>query len=526
MVVVEYALKTVKELTGLPEEKIIDGLTEIGAPTTEENGKIICELTPNRPDWFSIEGISRSLNAYYSGKLKEYRITKKSGYRLVAEHVSFRPCIAWAVVRGLKFDDQKIKDIVQLQDKLNVTLGRKVKKFGIGFYPFHNIEFPIKYVLMTPEKIVYRPLNYPREANATEILQNHPKGKEHGHLLSGQKKYPVYVDARGRIMCLIPIVNSFETGKVDENTTDVLVEVTGIEQNAVNAALNIICCSLIDAGGAVESVEIDYSGKKISTPDFKEQKIKLDLEFISMTLGQLFTAQEIKKLLKKMGYRCDSKFVYVPPYRADIMHQVDIVEDIAIAYGYNNFEPALPNFFSSGKLKRTQYDKVDGIMRGMGFLEAKSFILTNRIKLADSFSEEKQMVEIANPATEDYTLVRTSILVSMMEILAINKTRSLPQKIYEIGLVNSNGKTKTQFGMVMVDKKLVFADVRGYIQTLMKELGLALRIEKAEYPFLDGKTSCDVFGNDRKIGYFGELNKPIKDRFRLEFTSFVCVLEF
>ena len=522
MAVVEFEYAELKEGVNLTKEKMVDILNNLGAPAEVVGERIVLELTPNRPDWFSKEGILRSMRAYCNGTLNEYKIRKKSGYVLNVGNVPIRQCAAWAVVRNLKFNDQKIRDIVLLQDKLNATLGRRGKRFGIGFYPLQNIEFPIRYTLMKPEKIVYWPLNYPRVASASEILENHPKGKEFGHLLKGQKEYPVYVDGKDRIMCLIPIVNSAETGKVDEKTTEVLVEVTGTHQEAVNAALNIICCSLIDAGGGVESMELHAGKRKWDSPDLKETKIKLDVAYASRLLGVVFSKGEIKKLLRKMGYRVDERFVYVPPYRADVLHFVDVIEDIAIAYGYNKFEVTLPNFFSKGKVEYC-YQDVHSILRGMGFTEIKTFVLSSEKRLS-LVSEEKRK-KVLNPCTEDFGVIRDSLLIDAIEVFERNKTMGLPQKIYEIGEVYKDNQTKTRVVFGVMSKNITFSDFRGYLQTLLAEKGISFELKKNKEIVFDEK-ECGLVVGDTCNGVLGKVSNKILRSYNVEFPIYLCELVF
>ncbi len=522
MAVVEFEYAELKEGIDLTRERMVDILNNLGAPAEVVGEKIVLELTPNRPDWFSKEGILRSMRAYCNGTLNDYKIGKKSGYVLKVGNVPIRQCVAWAVVRNLKFNDQKIRDIVLLQDKLNATLGRRGKRFGIGFYPLHNIEFPIRYTLMKPENIIYRPLNYPRVASASEILENHPKGKEFGHLLKGQKEYPVYLDGKDRIMCLIPIVNSAETGKVDEKTTEVLVEVTGTHQEAVNAALNIICCSLIDAGGSVESMELHAGKRKWDSPNLKETKINLDVAFASRLLGVVFSSGGIKKLLRKMGYRVDARFVYVPPYRADVLHFVDVIEDIAVAYGYNNFEVTLPDFFSKGKLAYW-YQDVHSVLRGMGFTEVKTFILSNeeRMNLVSQGNRKK----VLNPCAEDFSAIRDSLIIDIIEVFERNKTGGLPQQIYEVGDVYKNNKTETRVAFGIMSKNMNFSGFRGYLQTLLAEKEINFELKKGNESIFDEK-ECGLINGGKCTGIVGKVSDKILKYYNLEFPIYLCELTF
>lgn len=529
MVVVDFDYSDFKKILDMPKDKIIAGLSEIGAPTevNTETGKIYVELTPNRPDWYSMEGLARALRSYYKKENEKYS-TKKADVSYVVkvdESVSkIRPYTACAVVKNLKFDGQRIRDSVLLQEKLYQTLGRKVKKFGIGIYPLKEIEFPIKYTTMKPKDIVYIPLNCEKEMSAAEILQEHPKGKEHGHIIEKYDRYPVFVDRQGRIMALIPIVNSAKTGKIDENTKDVFIEVSGIDKMSINQALNIIACSFADIGGDVYEVIIDYGKQKNKTPDLEYKRMKFDFKKASKVLGVEIKQKEGMEMLKQMGYENEGENVLIPPYRADVMGEIDIIEDLAIAYGYNKFEPTLPNFFSAGsRIKR--YDSLDSVMRGLGFVETTTSALTNKKKLERLGEWGSKVKEIKNPASEDYTVLRPTIIGDMLEVFVINKMRGLPQKFYEIGLVYEKEKTKTRMCFGVCDKNLGFSDVRGYLQSMGKELGVTIGLKESKNSIFESPYSSLIMIDGKERGVFGKVSERVLSEFRLETPAFIGEIE-
>ena len=526
MVVVEYLYEDMKKLVNLPLPKMVNGLSELGAPSEyeEETKKIITELTPNRPDWYSMEGLARALRAYY-GKGHPKYAARKSDYLVVVDPsvAKIRPYTACAAVKGLKFNDQRITDVVLLQEKLLGTLGRRVKKFGIGIYPLHAIKFPVKYTTMEPEEIRYIPLGHEKKMSAKEIIANHKKGQQYGHLIKDYDRYPVFVDAENNVMALIPIVNSAETGKIDTATQDIFIEVTGTDINACKAALNIMVCTFADMGGTVYEVKIK-SGKGIDwTPDLGERKVQFDLKRTGGVLGIDLKESEASKLLERMGYGYEKGVVIVPPYRADVLGWIDILEDIAIAYGYNNFKFSLPGFFTAGG-KRTETDELDEVMRGMGFLELKTFILTNRQKL-EVVGHEGNLVEIVNPSSEEYTVARPNLVASFLEVLANNKMKGLPQRFYEIGLVQSGRETKKRLIFGMMDKTVDFSIFRGHLQTLANETELDFILQKKPRGIFEPEISCVVISKGKEKGIFGKVSRKILEKFGLEFEVYLCELE-
>jgi phenylalanyl-tRNA synthetase beta chain len=527
MVVVEYLYEDMKKLTGLPLEKVVEGLDGLGAPSEyeKETSKVLTELTPNRPDWYSMEGLARALKAYYGKGHPEYS-AKKSDYEVVVDQLvaKFRPHTACAVVKGLKLSNERIIDMVLLQEKLHATLGRKVKKFALGIYPLPAIKFPLHYTAMKPGEIRYVPLGHEKAMSAAEILGQHKKGQQYGHLLKGLERYPVYTDAAGKIMSLIPIVNSAETGKVGLDTRDVFIEVTGTDMNACAAALNIIVCTFADMGGTVYEVTVKSGGASAVLPDLKPRKVGLNLGEAGRLLGIELGEKEAAGLLARMGYGYENGYAVVPPYRADIMGAVDVIEDIAIAYGYNNFRPTLPDFFYAGKVGR-RYEDADAAMRGMGFMEIKTFILTNPEKLG-RIGYGGGAIEITNPSTEDYTVVRPTLLSDMLDTFAINKMKGLPQKFYEIGIVHPAGGESKRLAFGIMDKKVEFAEARGVLQTLSREAGFVFGLEKKGMEIFEPGLGCAVTVRGKEIGVFGKVRAAAMERFGLGFEAYVCELEF
>lgn len=526
MVVVEYLYEDMKRLVDLPLGEMLHALNFLGAPSEYEPGvkKIVSELTPNRPDWYSMEGIARALKAYHTGIHPAYH-AEKSGYKVTVDPsvAKIRPYTVCAVVKDLQFNDQRIVDMVLLQEKLHATLGRKVKKFALGVYPLHAIKFPVRYTTMKPADITYVPLGYEKEMGANEILEQHKKGQQYGHLIKHLDRYPVFVDAAGKIMSLVPIVNSAGTGKVDTTTREVFIEITGMDMNAGMAALNILACTFADMGGTVYSVEVDYGERKILTPDLKPKTMKLELARINRVLGLELDAREAGALLMKMGYVCKAGKVEIPPYRADVLGWVDVMEDVAIAYGYNNFKPTIPDFFSPGRIDR-RYEHLDEVMKGLGFLEVKTFTLTNKEKLA-GIGFKGEVAEIANPNTVEYTVVRPHLLVDMLEVFAVNKTKGLPQKFYEIGIAHQGGKEKKMFVMGLMDKTLEFSDVRGYLQAIASEEGFSFSLQKEENPLFVPGLSCALVIKGKEGGVFGKVSKGILKKFGLGFEVYLCGFE-
>jgi phenylalanyl-tRNA synthetase beta chain len=406
------------------------------------------EIFPNRPDLLSYQGYKRSFLAFLGKKtgLKEYKINKpEKDYQVTIDSSvkSIRPYTACAIVKDLKLDNEKIKEIIDIQEKLHSTIGRKRKKLAIGIYPLEKINLPITFKALEPDKIKFIPLESDKEMSGLQILQRHPVEREYAHLLAGKHLFPIFVDSKNQILSMPPIINSLNTGRIVESTKDVFIECSGFDYPVLKKCLNIIVSSLADMGGKIYQMEIFGLPKdeKIS-PDFSNDKMKLSIENANKLLGLNLDEKKIKILLERMGHNYDSKNkeVIIAPWRVDILHEVDLIEDIAIAYGYENFIPDIPQISTIGEenpkeiLKR----KIAEIISGLNFIEVSNYHLTNKkdqfTKMGIPEKQEKNFIEIEESKT-DYNLLRKDLTHYIMKIFSENVDSEYPQKIFELGKV-------------------------------------------------------------------------------------------
>ncbi len=498
MVVLDFSYEDLKKYIDIDKDEAIELISMIGAPTEIENNKLYVELTPDRPDMYSLIGVVRAIKAFKNKKTTKYCV--KTGEYEVNASSEFRPYTVCAVVKSLTLDDQKIRDLVILQEKLISTLGRKAKKFGIGLYPLDKIEFPLYYKTIPKKDIKYRPLGWEKKATAEEILEKHKKGKEFGYILQNREELPVYLDKKGEILALLPIVNSEETGKVTVDTQDIFVEVSGESLHLCEKALNIMVCALADLGGEIFSVKVNSE----RYPKLERKKIEIDEEFAEKILGEKLDFG----LLEKMDYIVKEDGVYAPPYRADILGKIDVIEDLAIAYDYNNFSPTLPNFYTIGRTKNDFYLEHQ-ILRAMGFVEVNTFVLVDNEYL--EFLGFEDYISVKNPKTKECSALRPSIIPSLIKVIQTNKMKQLPQFIYEIGQV-SEGEYRLAFASVGLKE---FSDFRGYLQTLMRELDKEFTLEQSEMKIFTEVCAKIIIGN-RENGIIGKLSKELEEKYGIQ----------
>ena len=507
----EKHIKLNKEI----EERISMFGTHLESLTNEE---IEVEILPNRPDLFSFQGFLRSFKAFLGKntgltKYKIYPAEKDFRVKIDPSVKNVRPFTACAIVKNISFNDERIKEIIDIQEKLHSTLGRDRKKLAIGVYPLEKISLPIKFEARDPKNIKFIPLEMNVEMNGLQILQRHPTGREYAKLLQDYDKFPIFVDAKGKILSMPPIINSNETGKITLETKEVFIECSGFDFNILKKTLNIIVTALADMGGKVYSMELDY-GKKEITPDLTPESMKINLGNVNKLLGLSLKEKDLEKLLPRMGYDYSSGKVKIPAWRADILHEVDIIEDVAIAYGYENIIPEIPRVATiseeskSSRMRR----KIAEILVGLGLIEISSLHLIKPEEAKLGKIDRRELIELEDSKSE-YKLLRPNLIIPALRILSENKDHEYPQKIFEIGTVfkkdtNENNET----GVMETDKLLIastpsnFTELKQGLDYLSRRLDIKITIQEATKPQLIEGRTASIFLNDREIGYIGEVH--------------------
>ncbi|MEK6850061.1 MAG: phenylalanine--tRNA ligase subunit beta [Nanoarchaeota archaeon] len=497
------------------DNKMIEKSTMMGAPAELNEANLAIEVTPNRPDLLSMQGFLRAYKAFIGKEsgLKKYIVHKPEKdfkIKIDSSVKNVRPYTACAIVKGIKFDDEKIKEIIDVQEKLHITIGRNRKKAAIGIYPLEKITLPIKFEALKPENIKFIPLEMSEELNGIQILQRHPTGREYAPLLTGLDKYPVFVDAKGKILSMPPVINSNETRKISESTRDVFIECSGFDFSVLKKIINIIVTILADMGGKIYAMELDY-GKKELTPNLEPEKIKINIDNVNKLLGLNLKEKDIEKLLPKMGYDYKNGTAFIPAWRTDVLHEVDVIEDIAIAYGYDKIIPEIPNVATIGGESRETVigKKIAEILTGLGLLEISTYhlIKDEEAKLA-KLSNNK--IEVENSKTE-YKILRPNLMIPALRILSENKDNEYPQKIFELGTVfDKNERSETGIDekehLIIAYTPGNFTEIKQCIDYLMKMLDIKYEIKEGKHDWLiDGRTG-QVIVKKFNIGYIGEVH--------------------
>ncbi len=527
MPVVTLYWDELERLVGVDRRTILENLPMIGCDIERVyDDHVDVEFFPNRPDLYSVEGVARALRGFLDIErgYKHYEVKKGDWKIYVDESVlAVRPYIRGCVVRGLKMSDEIIRSLMEVQEDLHWTIGRNRRRMAIGVHDLSKIKFPLTYKAVD-KNFSFVPLDFDREMTVEEILNEHPKGKKFAFILEGKSRYPMIVDADGEAISFPPIINAEKT-RVTEKTTDLFIDVTGFDEY-VDKALNILATMLADRGGVIESVEVIYPDKTFVSPDLSPRKMDVSKEEIYGLLGFKPSDEEIRVALERMRFgveKIDDKIVsvLVPPYRADIMHEWDVIEDIAIGYRYDRIEPEYPKTMGIGKSHpwNDLREVVKEIMIGLGFLEVITFTLTNERVQYDWMKRRaerwKDYVPLMKPLTEDHTIVRTDLLPKLLEVLAVNKHHPMPQRIFEVGDVVVGMKNRLRLACCITHSRANFAEIRGVVQAVMRELNLDWDVEESgDQAFIEGRRA-DVIVKGKKVGVFGEIHPEVLEKFEI-----------
>ena len=549
MPVITFKYEDLKDLgIDMEKDELIDTLPMMSSDIEDfDDEEIKVEFFPNRPDNLSVEGVARSFKGFIGQEtgLPDYKVVLSNEEVIVeAEVAEIRPYIAFAKIDNVDFTGDKLKYIMDFQENLHWVIGRDRKKVAIGIHNADVVNAPFKYIATPKDANAFVPLEKDSEMTPDEILTEHDKGKDYAHLIENFDKYPLILDKDDQVLSMPPIING-ELTKIKEDTHNIIVDVTGTDERAVNQALNIICSSFAEVGGQIKSMEVKYEDKTIISPDLTPQEMNVHVDTANELIGGTeLTAEDIKGLLEKA--RFDAEILndnevkaIIPAYRVDILHEVDIVENIAVQYHINAIEAELPN------INTVAYENnwfraestIREVMVGMGFQEVMSLMLTSEdAHYTKMNQEEKPHVQVAKPITIDRTMIRTSLINSLMEFLEDNKHEDLPQKIFEIGDVLYLDETKEN--KTVSSKKLAglichstanFTEIKSVVTSILSNLGYSMEISDSEnMTFIEGR-AADVAGealNGRIEGFFGEVSPEVISNFTLEYPVIAFEIEF
>ncbi len=544
MPTVEVELEDLGSLLGMELPRDLEKLNDILAYVKGEAKDLEAKETrielkdSNRADIWSVEGLARALRGYlgFEKGLKDYMIQGSSGVEVHVDSKlkNIRPYIACSVVKGVKLTDTAIRQMMHFQDKMDQTYGRNRRRTSIGLYDFDLINSPLWYGVAKPSKVSFVPLDFSEKLTLEEILEKHPKGIEYGYIVRKHPVWPIFVDSENKVLSFPPVINSNDLGHITPKTENVLVEVTGTAIDTVQNTLTNVTVALADRGGRIYSVRIHYPYKgmvDMTTPNLKGETLKLNLNYVQKVIGIQFTLKEIRELLEKARYNIvkatkSEVTVMVPCYRVDVLHPIDVVEDIAIAYNYNRVQPRWPQLLTIGGLSHEAEfrDLVRELMVGLGFQEILTYIMASSDVLFTKMNIEPQrVVEIANPRLTSMTCLRNWLLPSIMEFLSRNTHVEYPQRVFEVGYCVVHDEEKENMtndietlACVTIHSNASFTEAKSTLDALFTNLGIQYSLKEEEHgSFIEGRMG-KIFVEGTELGFIGELHPQVLINWGLE----------
>jgi phenylalanyl-tRNA synthetase beta chain len=547
MPVINFTYQNLNELLGtsIDKKELIDLLPMIGSDIEDyddENLKV--EFFPNRPDHYSVEGIARTLKGFIGTEMgiPHYDLTP-SGTSITVDPglANIRPYTSCALVEGINLDDDKLVQIMEFQEDLHWVLGRDRKKVAIGIHNLDVLTPPFYYKAADPLTTSFVALDTDEEMNLQEILENHKKGRAYAHIIDKFDKYPLLIDSEDNVLSMPPIING-ELTKLTADTKNVFVDVTGTDKKAVDHTLNIITTSFAESGAKIKTMDVIYPYETRTLPDLTPKKKVLRVENAQRMIGIDSSRDEIIGMLRRVRLDAealneDEIEVSIPPYRIDVLHEVDIIENVAIGYDFRKIRARLPDVatVASEDPHKAFENRVREIMIGYGFYEVMSLMLTSEEQHYQKMNlPEDQRVVVAQPISQDRTMIRKSLLNGLMEFLEDNTHEELPQKIFEVGEVvylDESAETGTRgvskLAALVTHSAANFTEIKSLTASLISNLGLQMTVKPLDHPsFIKGRCAEVVTKGDKVKGFFGEVSPLVISNFNLEYPVVAFELEF
>jgi phenylalanyl-tRNA synthetase beta chain len=569
MPVVDVDPDELRWLTGHDEksdEELREDLFALGLEyegRTEE-GEFQLEFAPDRLDRLSVEGVARSLRYQYGDDRGVYVPTTNSGEWVVGVEESVpeeRPYVTAAVVRGLDMSEAKLESLIQLQEKLHATMGRRREKGAIGVHDLTMIKGraaqgdeadrrakTITYRGIEPDGDRFVPLDADTGMTPAEVLTDHPVGDDYGPIVDEYGRYPAIYDEIG-LFSFPPVINGRRT-EVDEGSRDLLIEMTGTDQWTIDRMLNIVCYALDARGGRIEDVRVEYPDREHVRPDLSTDRKSVTHERVESIVGIPFDPEEVIDLFERSGLDAgteevgDEELAYeveVPPYRVDVLHPLDLVDDVGRAYGFNDLEPNYPDVSTvGGRHERSRLeDAARDALVGLGFEDLLDFHMISEAENYERMGLDPggeafgaaEGVTITEPYSEDYTMLRTWALPSLTMVLERNTHRAYPQDLAEIGLTarrddaeNTGVAEARHVAGVLARTDASYEDAKSRLEALCRAFSADLETPPTTHPsFIPGRVAEVVIDGD-SAGVVGELHPAVLVEHDLEVP--VAAFEF
>lgn len=548
------ALRGLTGRTGKTDEEFKEDLFGLGLEFEGEtdDGELQFEFAPDRLDRLSVEGVARSLRYHYGDDRGVYVPETNDAEWTIEVDESVpdeRPYVTGAVVRGVDLDESALESLIQLQEKLHATMGRGRAKGAIGIHDLAMVkgaplregaERSITYRGIEPDGETFVPLDSNDELTPAEVLAEHDTGRTYADLVSEYDRYPAIYDELG-LFSFPPVINGRRT-EVDTESRELLVELTGTDQWTIDKMCTIVCYALSARGATIEAVEVAYAdgathpeeyGSDLVRPNLEVDEKSVSHDRIETLLGVDFEPEDVVDCFERSGldasYTLDEAVTYeveIPPYRVDVLHPLDLVDDVGRAHGFDELEPRYPDVGTvGGRHERTRLeDAVRTSLVGLGFEDLLNFHMTSgeenydrmRIEPGTDVLGGGEPVRITEPYSEEYTQLRTWALPSLLLLLEGNTHNAYPQDVAEVGFVaerdeteNTNVAESRHVAGAVARRDASYEAAKGRLQAVCDDFGAELETPRTDHPtFIDGRTARVVLDGE-SVGVIGEVHPAV-----------------
>ncbi|EAU84893.2 phenylalanyl-tRNA synthetase subunit beta [Coprinopsis cinerea okayama7 len=492
----EYGLELDEDTTEEVEEAIKKGLSA-------ERPQLKIEIPANRYDLLCIEGISRALNVFLGrAEAPKYRLVYPKGgeSELLTTTIDpataqIRPLFACAVLRNVKFTPRSYASFMDLQDKLHQNICRRRQFVAIGTHDLDTLTPPFRYEARPPKDIKFAPLGKTQEYTAEELMTLYESEKHlarYLHIIRDSPVYPIIYDSKDTVLSMPPIINS-EHSKITLNTRNVFIDVTATDQTKLDIVVNMVATMFseyCEEPFTIEPVKVVLpNGQTKITPDLSGRDMVAHASYVNSCTGLNLSTKEVAKLLTQMSLEtslssenADVINVHIPATRPDILHECDIMEDAAIAYGFNNLPDKFPA--TSTVAQPLAISKLSDVIRLewalAGWIEVLPLILCSHeenFEWLNHKDDGNTAVKIANPKTLEFQVVRTTLIPGLLKTIRENKTHALPIKVFETSDVvfkdttrERQARNERHAAAVWCNKTAGFEIVHGMLDRAMKML--------------------------------------------------------
>ncbi|AGB17279.1 phenylalanyl-tRNA synthetase beta subunit [Halovivax ruber XH-70] len=456
----------------------------------------------------------------------------------------------------------------------------------------------IRYTGVAPDGERFVPLDSDRELTPGEVLEEHPTGREYAPVVDDYEAMPAIYDDIG-LFSFPPVINGRRT-EVSTDSRDLFVELTGTDQWTIDRMCAIICYALDARGATIEDVTVEYADPSVAAaaieesdgrdeagdseavengraeaseadtgspvlvrPELSTKTKTVTHDRIESILGIELDPEEVQDLAERAGLEATvqdeadesttgngtdaestGRLAYdvtIPPYRVDVLHPLDVIDDLGRAYGFNELAPNYPEIGTvGGRHERSRREEaVRETLVGLGFEDMLDFHLIGEADAYDRMGVDPgtdvlgggEPARIKNPYSEDFGIVRPWALPSLLLVLENNTHRAYPQDLAEVGFVAEVDETAAtgvaesrHVAGVLARHDAAYEDAKSRLQALCRAFDVDLETPPTDHPsFVDGR-AASVVVDGNTVGVIGELHPAVLVEHDLEVP--VAAFEF